>query len=275
MKKIILILFLLSALSGLKTANAQITLEHTYDSAYAQLYMVNLEIEGMKYAKRNYIGGVIELYNLDHSIFRIMPLPAPGERVGYARPYTLYISEHLFKCDDDSIRYMFGQIDSNTVWHFYILSESGNVDFYVDSAGPFVQPNAPQTQLPIYNTPNGTKMILSFGEINSGTVARVYNLCGTLTENIKPLGVGNADGLSIFPNPSHESTTIDFTLPKGINTADIALYDLNGTEIKRYKVDRTFNNLVLNNSDLKSGTYLYELAAANQTIGFKKMIVIK
>jgi hypothetical protein len=268
MKKIIIILFLLSALGGLKSAQAQFILEHIYDNTSANLYMVKLDIEGMKYVKRDYNNLVIELYNLDHSLFKTIPLPS-DTNASYL--YTLYISEHLFNCDDDSIDLMFGFVRSNN-WRFWIINESGNVLFYADSLTPVVTVNAPQEQLPIYNTPNGTKMILSNPRSNT---TRVYDICGTLTENIKPLGVGNVDGLSIFPNPSHENTTIDFTLPKGVNTADIVLYNLNGEEIKRYKVDNTFNNLILNNSDLKAGTYLYELVTANGGFGAKRMVVIK
>jgi len=266
MKKIILILFLLSALGGLKSIKAQITFEHAYDSAYANLYIVNLEVEGMKYAKRGHWSTI--LYNLDHSLFKIMPLPtAPN---GVTNWFLLYISEHLFNTND-SIEYMYGYTDTKA--HFYILSESGNVIFYKDSLVPQVLPNAPQTQVPIYNTPDGTKMIVS---VTGSLKANVYGLGGTLTNAIQPVGTTvNLEELSIFPNPSHENTTIDFALPSGVNTADVVLFDLNGTEIKRYKVDNTFNNLILNNGDLKSGTYLYELVAANQTIGFKKMIVIK
>jgi hypothetical protein len=272
MKKIILILFLLSAFGGLKSANAQVIYEHTYDSAAYNLYMVHLEVEGMKYVFRNYTDRLIMLYNLNHSLFKTMPLPViPLNGSGN---YILYISEHLFNTDD-SIEYMYGykiQNGPDADYRIYILSESGNIVFYADSLIPVVQANAPQEQLPIYDTPNGAKLILTdyFGN------AQVYGLGGHLSNAIQPLGVsGTMDMLSIFPNPSHENTTIDFTLPKGINTADIVLYNLNGTEIKRYKVDNTFNNLVLNNSDLKSGTYLYELVTANGSFGAKRMVVIR
>jgi len=267
MKKITLILFLLITLGGLKNAKAQLALEHIYGGAAMQLYMVNLEIEGMKYAWRDY-PLYLKLYNLDHSLYKTIPLPPSVFSSGNV-PYVFYLSEHLFNTDD-SIELMYGNA-SNTEWNFNIISESGNVIFHSDSLGPlFTFLTAPQAQVPVYNTPDGAKMILSDRDGN----ARVYGLNGHLSNSIQQFGVGNTDGLNIFPNPSYENTTIDFTLPKGVNTADIVLYNLNGTEIKRYKVDNTFNNLILNNSDLKSGTYLYELVTENQTIGVKKMIVI-
>ena len=49
----------------------------------------------------------------------------------------------------------------------------------------------------------------------------------------------------------------NYHLPNGINEGEIVFYDINGKEIKRYRVDNTFNTLIINNSDLPAGTYLY------------------
>lgn len=46
-------------------------------------------------------------------------------------------------------------------------------------------------------------------------------------------------------------------------------------ELKRYEIDNTFHNLIINNSDLHSGTYFYQLLTNSGATGAKKMIVVK
>jgi hypothetical protein len=50
---------------------------------------------------------------------------------------------------------------------------------------------------------------------------------------------------------------------------------MDGSEVKRYRVDNTFHNLILNNSGLKSGTYMYQLIAGNVPVDAKKMIILR
>src|ERR1041385_477787 len=104
MKKIMLMAFTALMLCSKQNVNAQITLEHTYDSAGYNLSMVNLEIEGYKYLFKDiWWQRRLVLYNLDHSIFKIIYYPFT---TGYAGGAHLYISEHLFNTDD-KIEYLF------------------------------------------------------------------------------------------------------------------------------------------------------------------------
>jgi hypothetical protein len=68
-------------------------------------------------------------------------------------------------------------------------------------------------------------------------------------------------------------TTIDYKLPQGVQTAELIIQDLNGKEVRRYKVDNTFNNIILSNSDLSNGTYLYSLQANGTVLETKKIII--
>jgi|ERR1035437_3169290 hypothetical protein len=272
MKKIILISILaIAVLINHETLKAQITLIHTYDSATTNLYIVNLEIEGQKYIYRDlFFNHRIILYNLDHSIFKIMPFPSVSW--GTNPSSILYVSEHLFN-SDDSIEYMLVYTLTNP-YHTVIANESGTILFSGDSLAPLVQSNEPQTQQPIYNTPNGTIMILS-NQLGTG-VANVYSLTGTLTNSIQPINntLGNQMMENIYPNPSNGNTTIEFNLPQGVNTGQLVIYNMQGVELKSYKVDNTFHTLLLNNSEFHAGTYFYQLITTSGASGAKKMIVI-
>ena len=91
--------------------------------------------------------------------------------------------------------------------------------------------------------------------------------------------VANNENLTILnqnhPNPSRDFTKIDYKLPDNERYGEILFYTVDGKEVKRYKVDNTFNTLLINNSDLPSGTYLYHLITPSNTTSAKKMLVIK
>jgi hypothetical protein len=271
MKKIRLFsCFAAAVLFGRQIVNAQIVWEHTYPSAQNQLYMVTLEVEGMKYVHRDWVNLQIVLYNLDHSVFKIISLP----NITVYNQSLLYVSEHLFNLDDSLEFMMVYSLPGH--WQTLILNEVGDTLFYGYDYAPLVQGNVPQTQQPIYNTPNGTRMILSQQTgIPVGEV-RVYRLGGTLTNSIEPIGLSSEDieQLSIHPNPSNGNTTIEFKFPQGIGEGEIVLYNMDGSEVKRYRVDGTFGNLNLNNSHLTAGAYMYQLIAGNRAVDAKRMIVV-
>jgi len=78
-----------------------------------------------------------------------------------------------------------------------------------------------------------------------------------------------------YPNPSNNYTRIDYQLPKDVKNGEIVFYNIQGKEVKRYKVDRTFNHLRISTTDLSPGTYYYNLQTLQGVSGGKKMVVIK
>jgi hypothetical protein len=283
MKKLIFIcLFAIIALSSRQTLKAQITLEHTYDNtALSTLFMVDFDASGVKYGIIGQYGNsTITFYNLDHSLFKTLNIP-PIPNPNYSNLGYLYFSDHLFNLDD-SIEYIIDYFDNtNYSYHTYIYTESGNVLFEVDGGLNYSHTAPIWLQVyPIYNTPNGTKMpiYMNTGECN------IYSLPGTLhipccndsfgAGMQNPIGNSNNNGMSIYPNPSNGNTTIEFNLPQGVNQGEIVIYNMQGVELKSYKVDNTFHTLLLNNSEFHAGTYFYQLRTANGVSGAKKMIVI-
>ena len=187
MNKILLFILIVFVIN----AKAQITFEHDYDSAstYAsgspalsdQLEIINFVVSGEKYVKINRHGEKIMIYNLNHSLLETIDYSGfPQSSPAYV--YILYLSENLFDTDS-KIEFMYlasGGIKPYTG----IYRDDGSIIFSDTGAAVIFQEFPPQ-QYPIYNTSEGTKMILSY---NNGH-AKVFSLPGTLssccnTENI-------------------------------------------------------------------------------------------
>lgn len=82
--------------------------------------------------------------------------------------------------------------------------------------------------------------------------------------------LGNA-----FPNPTHNSTTIDYVLPTEVGEGEIVFFDMGGKEIRRFRVDHTFTSLLISTVDIPAGTYLYHLRVAGDASAAKRMVVIR
>jgi len=262
-----------------QTINAQITLDYVYPNASTKLYMVNLEVSGIKYVLKSDVAGnrFINFYNLNHSLWKtincnsfpmsstIGPTPTPQ----YAFD-ALYISEKLFNCDNN-IEFMY--VSTGIGWFTAVYDEFGTALLLADSSAPFCKLNIPNQFKPIYNTPNGTKLILS----HKNGSAKVYNLPCSLTPGLNLDKTINNDinesTLVVYPNPSFYHTTIKFSLPNGVNYGNIILKDLLGKEIKRYKIDNTFSELLIEQDQIPAGIYIYSLETNNSVIDSKKIIL--
>jgi len=276
-KKIQLTLTFLATLFFPLTSVSQITIDAVYPNAERKLFMVNLEISGMKYVVKNQAEGdrYLKFYNLDHSLWKTIdcnPFPTtiicgPDEPIYVF--VSLYISETLFDCDDD-IEFLYSSI-SGCERYTAVYKEDGSSIMIADSCAPLVESHIPHQWLPIYNTSDGTKLILS--HLNGSGV--VYDLPCSL-----PVGTNMIqeelplNHLNIYPNPSNTQIHIDYLIPKGNNEAQIVVNSLAGEEIKRYVVDRTFSSLILESGELAAGTYIYSLITDGKTIESKKIVVM-
>ena len=276
------LLFLIFVFILTKTSSAQITLEHTYDSASivgpnsfsGLFYMVDLEVDSFKYMRTYWVYGTSErqlrFYNLDHSIWKTIdissfPTPPPlSLNYGFS---ILYVSQHLFN-SDDSLEFMYACTDCSPNFTA-IYNEAGRQLFFGDSLEPVVDLHVPQAMRPIYSTQQGTKMILSH---MNGTV-NVYSLNGILTTGIDMYAPKGGPEFKIAPTPTSEFTRINFSLPQGINNAQIIVCDINGNKLKEYNVDSSFNDLVINNKDFPPGTYLFTLQSQNDIITRKQIVI--
>ena len=257
---------------------AQITLEHKYDSASdylnSELRIINFDVSGERYVRINIQGKSIDFFDMNHSF--IKSISYANFPQANSTSTILYLSQNLFTTDSKIDFMYFNQGNSNAAYTG-IYNEDGALIFSVDSVGPWETSNTPQQMYPIYNTSVGTKMILS-NEVNGQ--AWVYSLPGMLTTNIQEannnlIAMQKGKVSNPYPNPNTGSTKIDYTLPEEVNQGEIVFYNLQGMEVKRFKVDRTFNTLLISTKDIAAGTYFYQLQTAGESSGGKKMVVIK
>ena len=141
--------------------------------------------------------------------------------------------------------------------------------FSENGAAPLVRLNIPVVFKPIYNTPNGTKMILSF---DNGD-AKVYNLAGQLVNEIEENN--SQTNLNAYPNPTNGVTTIQYSIPLNSKEATISIFNLNGVKLRDYKVDNTFNELKINANELGTGTYMYSISVKGQLLKSKQLLIIE
>jgi len=282
MKKFILIALLAFGIN----AKAQITLEQTYSNGginNENLRFIQLTT-GTKYALVDSAALQVSIYNLNHSLYKAVTIPSQN---GFNMWWVYFITDKLFDTDSTDIDYLIARYSTTTsLYSIKIYEESGNTLFTLDSAyvGGWGGVYSPKT---IFNTDSGTKMILSgTGPPNGTSWSKVYSLPGSLTcgscgSIYGPL-VSNGDNTVVrscltnpYPNPTNSTTRIDYVFPSGVNEGEIVFYDLQGKEIKRFKVDKTFDHLLISTADIPAGTYFFQLQTSNQASEGKKMVVIK
>jgi len=282
MKKVLLLLVIsLTQLFITLPLYSQITLETIYPHAKTKLYMVNLEISGMKYLfKNDSIGNrFLKFYNLDHTLWKTIncnPFPTMVNCGGSGSTIyifdALYISENLFECDG-YVEFMYCS-HSDCRWFTAVYNELGTPLLIADSTAPLVKANTPQQFRPIYNTPVGTKLILS--HLNGS--AKVYDLPCTLTTDIdRSYNNSTTDQteMNVFPNPGYYQNTVEYKLPVAINQAELIITDLTGHEIKRYQIDNNFSNILISQSEIAPGTYFYSLVSDKKVLESRKVIILK
>ena len=278
--KNLLLIVVLTITTNLKS---QIVFEHLYDSAAnwnycqgqaSQLFMVKFEVSGERYVKINNCAKHIKVYDLNHNAVKTIStanLPTSGPPYNTMGSF-LYVSEKLINTDS-KMEFMYVTINPSLAT--YVYNEDGTL-LFSEPGAPIVTINVHQLQYPIYNTAQGTKLIISYP---NGS-AKVFGLGGTLTTAIQK---GNNEILegsdfsmsNARPNPNNSETEIKYALPQGINEGEIVLYDTQAKEMKRFKVNPNSESLIISTSDLSPGIYFYQLQTASQKTAAKKMIVVK
>ncbi|MGQ0828429.1 MAG: T9SS type A sorting domain-containing protein [Bacteroidota bacterium] len=278
-----LLLTTMLTLFGL-SIEAQILLEKIYPtgSNFAdRLQIIKLTTSGYKYV--TYDTTAIKIYNLNHSIWKTINIPYTGPYANYNGNIIYNISEELFNTNSADVEYMIRIYKANYVNNVYVYDEFGTILFSQDS----VQPggfNGNESN-PIVYTTTGIKMLLSRANAQEKK-AYVYSLPGILACNecangvisgiVPTSGDNNMNNLSNpYPNPTYNTTTIPYNLAEGENTGQIVFFDLLGNEIKRFEVDRMFNQLHISAIDLAPGTYYYNLQTNKSNSQGKTLVVVK
>lgn len=76
------------------------------------------------------------------------------------------------------------------------------------------------------------------------------------------------------PNPTNSSTTIECSIDSRFSKASVAVYDLNGTQIKECPVYHQGRNTVtVEANEFKPGIYMYSLLVDGKLIDTKRMVI--
>lgn len=275
MKALILLTFMMISF----TIKAQVVYEHTYDSASTvssggtlnQLMVVKFEVSGERYVKINQWGKEILIYDLNHSLLKTISFASfPGMSVYQGD--ILYLSQSLFNTDP-KIEFLYSSHNASSNYYTGIYNEDGLL-LFSDTGLIAIRSAIQLQQYPIYNTSLGTKMIISY----KNGQAKVFGLGGTLSASVANINQNLLSSLAVsnaYPNPAVNSSTIDYILPDGTNDGYIVFYDLQSNEVRRFRVDRTFNSLLISTSDISAGTYYYQLQTKGNISAGKKLVVIK
>jgi hypothetical protein len=288
MKNLFIISFIIWGLS----CKAQINLEHYYPNAKSSFTQGNFEVvnigpSGYKYASID--SSKIELYNLDHSLFLNISIPAS---VTGPEAVVFFITEALFDNDSTNIEYLIDNLQGSVS----IVRDDGTIlmqNYNITAFSLLTSSYSPALPMwfPLAVTDQGVKLMLQKYIFNWSTFnidpdgINVYGLPGKLPLNYQNNLVVKSNDfiasankvlkLSGYPNPSFEKTTINFELPEGISEANLVIYNMKGIEIKRLSVNKSFTSIVLDTDSFSPGTYYYQLVLPNGMKEGMKLVIVK
>ncbi|OJW78504.1 MAG: hypothetical protein BGO69_00525 [Bacteroidetes bacterium 46-16] len=244
----ILLCFVLSAV----ITEAQIVLEHTFDSMN-NARMINLSAAGYKYAatRYSYLDHKVNIYNLDHSLYRSIPLPSYPN---YSFNNASYISDRLFN-NDDSIEFLafYYCASINFPDFMIVINESGHVLDSIPGHGSIVyKDSAGRYKMFVYNDPNSVSL---YGL--PGTLPCVPT-CGFIV-NVNNLQEEGPALSPPVPNPAGDETTINYKLPLSEPMGVIMLYDMQGRLLKKFPVKEREHYIRIKTADFAPGNYYYRL----------------
>jgi hypothetical protein len=83
-----------------------------------------------------------------------------------------------------------------------------------------------------------------------------------------------ATGLKIYPNPNDGNMRLDYYL-KDSQEGLMLIFDVTGKLIKSIRMNSNTNSLVINETELKQGIYLFKILVNGELIVSDKLVIIK
>ena len=78
------------------------------------------------------------------------------------------------------------------------------------------------------------------------------------------------------PNPFTTQSEIELYIPKTVTKAVLCVYDLNGTQLKSYRIaEKGSTYLLINKSDFRPGIFIYALICDDDLVDSKEMIILE
>jgi len=126
--------------------------------------------------------------------------------------------------------------------------------------------------------PNGTTGLstisYSFYDNDSGLeVAKIVFIADPNVVAIDENSLSSIQVSDIYPNPATNYINLDYSLPKEIESANIAIYNVLGSVVMKQQVELMNNKFRMDISELDGGVYFYSLLLNGESYITKKLVI--
>lgn len=104
------------------------------------------------------------------------------------------------------------------------------------------------------------------------SVSMIVKYMGT-PAGIAEEAMANGTVSDLYPNPATNFVTLDYQLTNKVNSAEVKIYNLMGSELKSTSLENNGSKLRLDISELKNGIYFYSILVNNDVYQTKKLVV--
>jgi hypothetical protein len=78
---------------------------------------------------------------------------------------------------------------------------------------------------------------------------------------------------NIYPNPASDFAEFDYTIHGSVQDAKVIFYNVLGSPVAEYALNKNERNLHINTREMPTGMYFYQLAVEGKKVATKKMLV--
>lgn len=78
---------------------------------------------------------------------------------------------------------------------------------------------------------------------------------------------------NIYPNPASEMAWLDYTISPLVKDAKISIYNILGSTVSEYTLDKNDVKLDISTRNMASGVYFYQLVVDGKKVATKKLLV--
>ena len=245
---------------------SQISLVGSYDKA---VYVANIEDVGYKYYGINFETNQCEIYNIDHTLWKVIDIVPPENN--YIDEIA-YLSSKLFNNDSNiELLVVFSEYittSDTSGYYFYttkVINENGVTFLDVPGGGysNIYEIDDSEANLLVY--------IYDFSISLFDVSTNIYSIPGTpytLNETNSGITLKNA-----FPNPAHSFITVPYELQKTTNNAKIIVYNELGVEVYRSGLNPNEKFFRLNTFQFSKGVYFYVVESNGGKSSSRKIVI--
>lgn len=241
MKQLIMAILLAATVTA---AQAQITHEKTH-ALHPQLSVCKIEGEPDMYLGADRFSKKVTIYRTDHTVYKTItpqPFAQAIETMGAS-----YATRYLFDNDAD-----IEVLVQYTVNNFGILDYGMSV---YNEDGSLLHHFAHSANGHVVNV-NGALKLITEQPMQTPPSTEVWALPGTYAGIQKP-GKETSIATTLYPNPVIDLAVLAYTLPDGVKSAGVNIFNAAGQLVQSYTATSNNQNITIRRSGLPAGVYFY------------------